>query len=75
MKIFAILALILLALPANAALEDPNNLEIYINDAGYQGAICAWQNNDTGIWTVVYIGPDKNAKYFIGNETGYVRIT
>ena len=56
--------------------EDTQTLEVTMVDfAGVMHTFMAWQNNSSGIWTIGYANEVNGAKFFVSNETGYVRIT
>jgi hypothetical protein len=80
MKIIAILfSLFLLAGPGlaySALMESPDTLKITMQEPYKTTIITAWQNQTSGIWTVAYVDSiTENVKMFIGNATGYVKIT
>ena len=76
-KQLILIAVLITSMASATRTDDPNTLKITLVDyAGVIHTMMAWQNNETGIWTVGYADTViDSAKFFVGNETGYVMIT
>lgn len=58
-------------------LDDPNKLKITLANGPVPAVIVAWQDNETGQWIICYTDSYSGAdvKTFLGNESGWARIT
>lgn len=69
-----IVAMLLVGVASAGMMDDPNILKITLDKDGVMLGFFAWQDNETGLWTVGVTDGVSRA-WFIGDETGTVVVT